>query len=288
MEHHDPRLSQAYRDAAHPEPSPALDARILDAARQAVAKPAARRRPAWFAWAVPFSTAAVLVLGVTLLLEMQRRAPEVLESPTAIPPAIRLDIPESSPVPPPEPAAPQPEMDSSPRKAHQDAAPPPKARTPRAAPHESGTTVAPAEQTATEAAPQPFPAQQSAMSAPPPPPPVMAKPETREAPRPADSAAPEMARSAGAAANMADHSAEAMGAPPPPPAMAPARARAPAVGAAMEKRMAAEPVVETPERMVETIRRLMREGRLDEARKELEKLRRAYPGYAMPEDLRGL
>ncbi len=277
MEHHDPRLSQAYRDAAHPEPSPALDARILDAARQAVAKPAARRRPAWFSWVVPYSTAAVLVLGVTLLLEMQQRAPEVLESPTAIPPAIRLDIPESSPVPPPEPAAPQPEMDSS-----------PKTRASSAAPRASGTTVAPVDQMATEAVPQPFPAQQGTMPAPPPPPPVMAKPETREAPRPAASAAPEMARSAGAAANMADHSADAMGAVPPSPAMAPARARAPAVGAAMEKRMAAEPVVETPERMVETIRRLMREGRLDEARKELEKLRRNYPGYALPEDLKGL
>jgi hypothetical protein len=206
---------------------------------------------------------------------MQQRAPEVLESPTAIPPAIRLDIPESSPVPPPEPAAPKPEMDSS-----------PKTRASSAAPRTSGTTVAPVDQMATEAAPQPFPAQQGAMPAPPPPPPVMAKPETREAPRPAASATPEMARSAGAAANMADHAADTMGAPP--PAMAPERARAPAVGAAMEKRMAAEPVVETPERMVETIRRLMREGRLDEARKELEKLRRNYPGYALPEDLKGL
>lgn len=32
MEERDPLLSQAYREAAHPEPSPALDARILAAA----------------------------------------------------------------------------------------------------------------------------------------------------------------------------------------------------------------------------------------------------------------
>ncbi|MBK6744419.1 MAG: hypothetical protein IPG66_16225 [Hydrogenophilales bacterium] len=96
MEHRDPNLSQAYRDAPHPEPSSALDARILNAARQAVAKPAVRRRPTWFAWAIPFSSVAVLVLGVTLLLDMQQRAPEVLESPTAPPPDIRLNIPRSS------------------------------------------------------------------------------------------------------------------------------------------------------------------------------------------------
>lgn len=76
MQPHDSLLSQAYREAAHPEPSPALDARILAAAQAAVAPQ--RRRPSWFGWAVPLSTMAVLVLGIGLLFRLQLEAPETL------------------------------------------------------------------------------------------------------------------------------------------------------------------------------------------------------------------
>ena len=76
MDERDPLLSQTYRAAEHPEPPAALDARILAAARQAVAAP--RRRRPWFAWAVPMSTAAVLVVAVSLILKEYREAPETI------------------------------------------------------------------------------------------------------------------------------------------------------------------------------------------------------------------
>ena len=94
MEERDPLLSEAYRDAGHPVPPPALDAAILDAARRAVA-PAPRRR--WFAWAAPMATTAVLVLGVSLLFTLQREAPETLRE--AVPsPAIPARVPDGAAV----------------------------------------------------------------------------------------------------------------------------------------------------------------------------------------------
>lgn len=53
MEERDPHLSQAYREARHLEPSPGLDARILEAARQALARPKPTGRSRWFTWALP-------------------------------------------------------------------------------------------------------------------------------------------------------------------------------------------------------------------------------------------
>lgn len=283
MEPRDPNLSQAYRDAAHPEPSSALDARILDAARQAVVKPAVRRRPAWFAWAVPFSSVAVLVLGVTLLLDMQQRAPEVLESPAAIPPAIRLDTHEAQPEPTMQaaptviPAKPK-EMsrhgksvESAPPVAKRKHLPSDVLPTPGASASASadrGALVMPA--------PQPFPAQ--SMAAP-------SRVPAETVVRPAPAAAPEAARATG---NDAEPSADAMSSPPSTSARSAERAGASASGISTEMHKAAQPVADGPERLVETIRRLIREGRLDQARVTLEKLRQAYPGYDVPEDLKGL
>lgn len=90
MEERDPLLSQAYREANHAEPPPALDNAILAAARQALATPP-RRRAARFAWAVPLSTAAVLVLGVTLLFQMQRESPETPREAKPAPATARLE-----------------------------------------------------------------------------------------------------------------------------------------------------------------------------------------------------
>lgn len=279
MEERDTQLSQAYRDAPHPEPSSALDARILEAARQAMAKPTARRRPSWFAWAVPFSTAAVLVLGITLLFEMQRQAPEVLESPTAIPPAVSLEKAETAT----EQEAKQAESGIL-RSQDKVAKPTSSVAGPaRAQSKESPKRSAPEPVAADSAAPiveapqpQPFPAQPAAVPAPPPPPAVKA------APMPV----PEAARSTGGAGNLADQAAEAMSMPP-PQAMESTNAGASALGNAQAKRKFDKPI-ETPKQMVETIRRLMREGYLDEAKQTLDRLRRTYPGFDVPEDLRRL
>lgn len=268
MEHRDTQLSQAYRDAAHPEPSPALDARILDAARQAVAKPAAHKRRTWFAWAVPFSTAAVLVLGITLLFQIQRDAPEVMDSSTAIPPlSLEPPAPVETALPPPTAAT--------------ESSRPPGVSKQRARPLASETPSAPesAAQERSEAAdaapaPQPFPAQTL-------PPPSAAKAEARQ-PR----AAPDTLRDATEAmSNQAARPPVQSSKLPAPAAMAPAREGATALDRTLEKRMA-DPVVESPEAMLEAIRRLLRAGRLDEARKALEKLRQDYPDYEIPDDLK--
>ena len=278
MKERDTQLSQAYRDAPHPEPSPALDARILDAARKAVAKPAARRRSPWFAWAVPLSTAAVVVLGVTLLFEMQQQAPEVMESPTATPPAASLETSGTAT----EQAAKQ--AESGTRRSQDEPAKPtsPGAGLTRTQVKESPKRSAPKPVAADSAAvvnevplPQPFPAHPAAVPAPPPPPVAKVAPIL----------IPETTRSAAGAGNLADQSTKAMSMPP--PAMESANARASVLDSAQAQRRA-EKNIETPIQMVETIRRLIREGHLDEARKALEGLRRSYPGFDVPEDLRWL
>lgn len=282
MEERDPNLSQAYRDAPHPEPSPALDARILDAARRAVAKTTSRRRPSWFAWAVPFSSVAVLVLGVTLLFEMQQRAPEVIESLTAMPPD-QLD--QTAPAPMPADAA------STQSPGVLEPARPPKVGKDRARPlkkelESTAESAAPERTTAAGGAPAPqaFPAQSGALQTPPPPPPA-AKAEARPAPL----AAPVTTQDAAEATlNQAARRSDQTGKPPMPAAMTPTREGASALGRALEKRKAAESGIEPPEQMLETIRRLLREGRQDEARQALERLRQAYPGFEVPEELKGL
>jgi len=63
-------LARIYRAATADGPSPALDARILAEARSAMT---AMTKPKPFRWAVPLSTAAVVVLAVGVVLLMTRQ-----------------------------------------------------------------------------------------------------------------------------------------------------------------------------------------------------------------------
>jgi len=279
----DPHLSQAYRDADHPEPSPALDARILEAARQAVARPPARKqvgKPArWFVWALPLSSAAVLVLGVTLLLEVRRQAPENLEPPGALTSPGGGERADAAPAPlPAEPTQPRVAPEAPARQAEAaesvdsagavaEEAP---GRTPEVTLAEQG------------AAP---PAAQASQSTPPTPAQAAAKAEARPMSRAAPTAAQDAAE---AASGPGGRFATRRAGPSPADAGASSREVAPAMSQALGKRQTAAPLTEGPEHRVETIRRLLREGRLEEARGELEKLRREYPGFALPEDLKGM
>jgi hypothetical protein len=287
MEERDPLLSQAYREAAHPEPSPALDARILAAARQAVARPV-RRRAAWLNWAVPLSTTAVLVLGITLLFNIQREAPEALReavpSPASPAPARResaLSLPPTSP-----PGT----------RAESAAQPAPAAKASRDADAAASSGAARGAMKPTPAGPAsgPVPAPgalpplapgQNAASAPAAESSAGAAPEPRPFPAPAAPAL--QAPPTPPAAGLSSQDSARMERPA-PPAAAFAREAAPAFSQGMGKLKAASPEREGPEQWVESIRRLLREGRTDEARKSLEELRKHYPGYGLPEDLRGL
>jgi hypothetical protein len=102
-------MARVYRAAAQDAPPATLDARILAEAQRAVAKPKARG-PFGGHWAIPLSTAAVIVLslGVVLLLSEQGAlnhrdvsVPMVAEAP--------LEAPARS-APPAAPAAPAPAL----------------------------------------------------------------------------------------------------------------------------------------------------------------------------------
>jgi resuscitation-promoting factor RpfA len=282
MEERDPQLSEAYRAADHPEPSPALDARILDAARQAVA-PNPRRRPTWRNWAVPLSTTAVLVLGITLLFKMQREAPDTLSEalpspatarPDAAPPPTAGNQAESAAKPGPDEktdkAAKATVASGAGRAAMQTAPSRPASGTaPQAtAPASPGADLS-SESAATAPAglapePRPFPAQAA--------PALQAEPSRKAMPTPP-------------AGNLGEERARMERSAPP---LGAAREAAPAFGQGLGKLKAASPEREEPAQWVESIRRLVKEGRIDEARKSLEELRKRYPEFVLPEDLRVL
>jgi len=103
-------LARIYHAASADNPSPALDARILSAARAAAAPSGSRPQR----WAVPLSTAAVVVLAVGLVLFMTKQGalnhstrmdmPSEYDTAPASPPAAVAEAPLVSNVP--EAAAP--------------------------------------------------------------------------------------------------------------------------------------------------------------------------------------
>jgi len=100
-------VAHAYRAAPKDEPSASLDAKILAEAQRAVAKPKARA-PFGGRWAIPLSTAAMIVLslGVVLLLSERGalnhrddRAPLLSEAPPQ-------ELARNAPAAPPAPSEP--------------------------------------------------------------------------------------------------------------------------------------------------------------------------------------
>ncbi len=82
-------LEHAWRDLEHPEPPALVDQGILNRARAAVDRPHSNR-PWSFGWIHTVTTAAVIVLGVTLLLQFREPAPPAdFPVPDASPPAER-------------------------------------------------------------------------------------------------------------------------------------------------------------------------------------------------------
>ncbi|MFA5082436.1 MAG: hypothetical protein WC474_07840 [Hydrogenophilaceae bacterium] len=235
-------LSRAYREASQAEPPKPLDDRILTAARAAVA-PKRRGRSRWFAWAIPLSTAAVLVLAVTLNLYMPRQAPQLEGLPA-----------------------------ETPSLAMNDSAPQAKAEA------EHIASSAQRELTSGAAAARPGPARAEEAAAPavvtPGATPFPAQQATRQATPTAES------RNAAAAGSVAVEASPTFGAA--------AKAQTAAPESARETGMieADHAAVSGPEERVREIRRLLREGRAEEARKALQGLRRQYPEYPLPDDLK--
>jgi TolA-binding protein len=265
MEEHDPLLTQAYRDAAHPAPGVALDARILAHARQAVQ--AAPPRPAgWRRWLLPASSMAVVVLASTLVLTMWRTAPEQF-APT----------PQTARAPTAESLAP-------PTAAPGEAASASEQRAATARSEPAGSARKPAERV--EASPPRVavlasdPVSDSVLSSAP----VASLPPAAEA---GDSRMP--------APPMAGRDSENAEAPPrlaAPVPFAAAKSRATlrageiaGVHGTLESSVDSE-VDSNPQQAIRRIRDLLRDGQLDAARRALQAFVQRYPEQHLPEDLR--
>jgi hypothetical protein len=313
--HKDHVLSRIYREGAWPEPSRQIDQAILAASRRE--RSFARR------WAPSFAIAATVVLASTLALKVYREQPDVI-SPSP-PDTTSRDKPPSAPEKPAEtnaaetkPAAPtappvQPvatpkgfsstmdageaeRLDRIQRELDLKRGPPP-----------SGSPVPGAGYT---------PAQRSAFAEKAPP--ALKKEAPASAPAPALSpraaagkpvapfastreSVPPQPQALEAERDRMQASPPAPQAPAvsPPAAAAPAPApAAPAAGATAISgsalgtttltinRAAAKASERSPQTWVEDIRKLMAAGRSEEAGQEIAELKKRYPDYALPDDLR--
>jgi Meckel syndrome type 1 protein len=222
------------------------------------------------------ATTAVLVLGLSMLLRIREEAPENLREALPPPPAIRT---ESAPAALPDTPA---EADAQPTPAAKaidtaglpgpagGATQPAGARSapgPAPAPASLTPAAASSEDAAAQVVPEPRPFQAPVGSAP-----------QRETLRPAPSAP--VAASPGP--KQADRLERAV------PAADMAREAAPVFSQSRGQPKAASPAAESPEQRVETIRQLLRQGRSEEAKMALEELRRRYPAFDLPEDLRAI
>lgn len=237
-------VSRVYREGARDEPPAGLDDAILAAARREVA---ARPKPAraLHSWYLPVSIAAALVVSVTLTLLVVERGEEPL-----VPAVPRL-------VPPSETPASQP-------------SPQPAPETQRAArPKETVPAVTP--QT------KPAPAQRQ-----------VAKKPTAE-PKPfADEAAAHPATGTASDLSPSSGAMRGGGAASPATEAAPAqpmlRERAAGQPAMKSMDRAGTPEKDTlpPEKWLEKIAELRRQGRIAEAEASLAEFKKRYPGYAVP------
>jgi hypothetical protein len=315
MTSRDPRdneIESAWRDAARDEPPRRLDDAILARAREAVA-PRADEAPSelwplphprsWLMrWRVPLAVAATLVVSATVTLlvydtGMEEPPPVVTDRPLrqAVPPS-PSDGAARTEAPAPRPAAPVPSV--APTQPAAEAAPAPATR----------REGRPADRDRTQREPAAEPSAESRRVEPPVGP-TAGEPKradeapgaSREAPAVTTAPVPERApAAAGAVAPIAPRAVPAPMAAPPPsatvPGPAPVQQAAPRDNAVLEKRdEAAQPApaarakaaaFATPEAYVERIRELKKAGRETEARELLEELKRRFPAFELPEDLK--
>lgn len=251
-------LGQAYREAAGESAPPDLDAAILRAAREtAGATRPIRRRPRWVQ---PLALAATLVLGVAVLLQLDRQAGDHL--PQAIAP------PPSGPAPVEAPR----EMAAAPAPEVADTVPPPPP-TPREPETRMRRSVVAAESQASPPPAQPAPV----VASKPAPAPDVERKAMASAPGPAYAPKPEMARREALAADLP------MASPPRPAAAAPApQALAGAAASALSD--AEQERLPVPE-WIERIRARLQIGDEEGVRVLLREFREQHPQADLPADL---
>lgn len=268
----DPQLAALYRAGADAAPPAHLDDAIRAAARREVA--AGPRRAGIRRWAVPVSLAAVLLLSVSVVTLMREqgadRSESMLQPPVHAPIAgMQSEIAKRESAEPPTAVT----QDAAPKR--RSAAPPPAAApaaplaqagapAPAPAPALSGR-VAEAEQGATESRAKAMAAESSNRAEAP-----LAARRDYAAPQPIQrSAPPPLADAAGGAGASASKPAAA------------ALSVAPAKGALWQ-----DLVQEPPEKWIQRITELRRDGKTADADALLAEFRRRFPDARLPGDLR--
>jgi resuscitation-promoting factor RpfA len=252
----DPKLSRIYRESASEGPPAAIDAAILAAARERVAQPRRPARSSWARWMAPASALATLVVAVSLAFLMEREQPETLEGAAirGVPPRPQSPAPARAP----EAAKPQAADSAVPAAAEKKVAPAAPVRAPAAA------AVAPRSAEPAAPAVQAVPAESRAKAAAP----------SATAPRAPES---KMLRESNVASDSAPGAAGA--------AASAASAGAPPAATGKVAPLRQQALPRSPEAWLEEIGRLKREGRDKEAAEQLAEFRKAYPAYAVPENL---
>jgi hypothetical protein len=249
----DPKISRRYRELGDEEPSRELDQTILAAAHRAADRahaplvaPAGRHR-----WYFAFGAAAILVLAVAITVQLDRQQldPEALSAASAPAVSERKEGFSGEPGVLADQAPPQ-EARKKPAQAPAPAKPQAAENTakPQAAEVARADRLEARQQQAPTVEPQNTQAPASSTAATP------TQPEKRE-----QSAAAEAALSR--------------------------RAPAPAAAPAPAPQVLASAVALPPERLLERIAELRKEGRHDEADKALAEFRQRYPDYRISEEM---
>jgi len=242
----DAKLAALYRTAAREEPPPALDDAIRAAARRAVASRPQRASSSFIrSWRVPLSIAAVMVLSVSLVTVMREEAPEMVLSPGGLPG--EADHKRAGPA----------------ADTGQSATAVPKTLLPHAQQSDSVGLRPPAQTGSSgiglrdnRVAPDPAAESRKDMAA------AEGKVQSKSEPVSADAALRETSRARVKAAPAVQPSAS-------PPAASMAGATQPRADLA-------------PEKWLERIEDLRRQGKFDEARTSLAEFRKRFPDYELP------
>lgn len=278
----DPQVSRLYREFSTAEPSAALDQRVLAAARTALAdrSKSVRSQGWWQRWRTPLALTTTLALSLTLAL-LHERQPGPVPVERAVDrqlPDVRRDAPGTKAVEQAKPelpaapaAAPAAATVAIPAAAPANSQPETTARVARPSLAVGEHDARAGSQVAAEQA-SPVVADYQARSAAPAAAPAVAPAEAKRESLPASPAA----KSKGGVAGAVDE-ARLDNAVTPTPAM---RESAAALG-----KLRAE-VPRSPAAWLEEIRALMREGKAEEAARQLREFRRTHPDYPLPEEFR--